>query len=1026
MTPRFMRVTSAFVLVTFLTLILEPATVRGQVVEGPVDSPPAPGSPDERVSRLLADLGELLEERSARGTRVSEPEHERTAGRVVASSDARADSRMRALRSTLRGIEELGPTLRDSFDTVERHLVERRLPAQFLQRHRQALARLEATHAEFRGLAARLGVAIDSGSDPQAALQELSSLVSRLPGARKPRRIDPNKLPWRSPTPNVRKPRTQPDEFSNSGLFEASQEPMTRAGVPAIGQLLPASLAFTAGDEELDETEDVRITQAIRDLAATLGNNPVRIYDWVRDNIEFLPSHGSIQGSDLTRQTRRGNAFDTSSLLIALLRAAGIRSRYVFGTIEVDADRAMNWVGGVTVPEAAMNLMGQGGIPNLGVMSGGKLARIRLEHVWVEAFVDYIPSRGAVHRQGDTWIPMDASFKQYNFSAGIDLKTNVPFDAGGFLERVRREATINEQEGWVRDVSQTAAQQTLESYQAQVKAFLDTHKPNATLGDVLGSRTIVPRNSRILEGTLPYRTVATGARLAAIPDSLRWKFRYDLYATDGDRANDNPLFSVTRSTPELAGSKITLSFAPATQGDADVIRSYAPPPNPDGSPLRMDQLPQSLPGYLIHLVPELRVDESVVARSALASVMGTELVQSTAFFNPSLQQWEVGEDNRPIAGEYHAVVVDAQGISHSQLTALDARLDDLRARLAAIRQNPGDPTPAIGLTRDRITGDLLHSVALAYFASIDSYSSLAVQLERTVVANRMPSYGTASMTATTRFWFGIPRSVSMTGLTLDIDRVAQQAEAKDASAPARLAFLAQVGLAGSSYEHLVPEVLFADPGLPASDSGQPQGVSAVKLLAIAAAQGQKIYSLGPANRSAHAPALAALSLDADAEAEIADALAAGMNVTFHEATVTSHGWTGAGYIILNPENGGGAYRLSGGANGGWILILFVAAFLLLAVVLEVALAIVLAAHVIELIAFVLGIAIHLFATLALTPAQALAVSAVVFLGALLWVGLLVAAGYVLVFGMFLAVITAAAWFLYSLGRALWYYRPGPV
>src|SRR5206468_6428850 len=145
-------------------------------------------------------------------------------------------------------------------------------------------------------------------------------------------------------------------------------------------------------------TEDVQITQAIRDLAISLGNKPVPIYNWVRNNIQFVPSYGSIQGSDMTLQTKRGNAFDTASLLIALLRAANVPARYVYGTIEVPADKAMNWVGGVHVPQAAMNLMGQGGIPNIGVAQGGQVKSIRMEHVWVEAFVDYVPSRGAVNR----------------------------------------------------------------------------------------------------------------------------------------------------------------------------------------------------------------------------------------------------------------------------------------------------------------------------------------------------------------------------------------------------------------------------------------------------------------------------------------------------------------------------------------------------------------------------------------------------------------------------------------------------
>jgi transglutaminase-like putative cysteine protease len=131
----------------------------------------------------------------------------------------------------------------------------------------------------------------------------------------------------------------------------------------------------------------------------------------------------------MTLATKRGNAFDTASLTIALLRAANIPARYVYGSIEVPADKAMNWVGGVSVPKAAQELLGQGGIPNLGMASGGQISAIRLEHVWVEAWVDFVPSQGAVNRSGDTWVPMDASFKQYAYTNGMNLQNNVPFDA---------------------------------------------------------------------------------------------------------------------------------------------------------------------------------------------------------------------------------------------------------------------------------------------------------------------------------------------------------------------------------------------------------------------------------------------------------------------------------------------------------------------------------------------------------------------------------------------------------------------
>src|SRR5205085_37369 len=62
----------------------------------------------------------------------------------------------------------------------------------------------------------------------------------------------------------------------------------------------------------LGTSEEVIITPAITQLAQSLGNNPVKIYNWVRNNIKFVPTYGSIQGAPVTLASKQGNAFDTS------------------------------------------------------------------------------------------------------------------------------------------------------------------------------------------------------------------------------------------------------------------------------------------------------------------------------------------------------------------------------------------------------------------------------------------------------------------------------------------------------------------------------------------------------------------------------------------------------------------------------------------------------------------------------------------------------------------------------------------
>jgi hypothetical protein len=50
-------------------------------------------------------------------------------------------------------------------------------------------------------------------------------------------------------------------------------------------------------------------------------------------------------------------------------------------------------------------------------------------------------------------------------------------------------------------------------------------------------------------------------------------------------------------------------------------------------------------------------------------------------------------------------------------------------------------------------------------------------------------------------------------------------------------------------------------------------------------------------------------------------LAAGLEVITHTDAVSVPGWSGAGYIIFDPETGSGAFKIGGGQNGGFSALL---------------------------------------------------------------------------------------------------------
>jgi hypothetical protein len=119
------------------------------------------------------------------------------------------------------------------------------------------------------------------------------------------------------------------------------------------------------------------------------------------------------------------------------------------------------------------------------------------------------------------------------------------------------------------------------------------------------------------------------------------------------------------------------------------------------------------------------------------------------------------------------------------------------------------------------------------------------------------------------------------------------------------------GSNSSALEHSVPEQFISAPDNPV------QGISAVKALKIASDQGIPIYTITATNINTILPQL---QLDGGTIADIQNAVNAGKVVTASKTEITFNGWTGCGYIIIDPSTGAGAYMISGGMNGAILLI----------------------------------------------------------------------------------------------------------
>jgi transglutaminase-like putative cysteine protease len=865
-----MRGISATVLVTFTMLILMPTVQAAQQPPAkPAQAPapaPRPDTDEDRLSRALQDVEETL----------ARLEDQVRHGR----KHVEEDQRLAALEADIRRLDQ---NVQQNFTAVEKHIRDHHLPAAILERHQAMVAAYKRGLAEF--LTDLQQAAQAPAGKTLAQVQKARKYLADHPVRRRHHFDDPHDLPNRGLQPDPgRKPRETEQAFRQAGLHS---HPHVR--LAALGDFTFDRLPGAGDPAYLAETPEIRLTQALRDQAAALGHDPVKIYHWVRNHVQWQPTWGAAQDADLTLSARRGNALDIAGLLIALLRASGIPARYVHGTIEVPADPFRNWAGGFQSVEGAVSFASAGGIPITSLLSGGQIANVRLEHVWVEAAIDYEPSRGAKNRDADTWVPMDPSYKQYQVLPGLDAAAIAGIDLNAVAQTTLNSATVNSAEGWLSGLDPTALQAAQTQMQTALKDYIAQHYPHPTVGDILGGYQTIVQEFPVLPGSLPHRTVAVGARYgqlpAALQNTLTYAFGRDLL---GDLIDP-----VTLPLAKLNNQRLTLSFQPATAADEEALRSLLP----EGEITDLSQLPSSIPAYLIQVVPELKLNGEVLKTGAPMR-LGYELSFLTQVRHAGrtlpARNYDV------IAGSYLAVAADSGNLSPARLQAVRDRLAHTKTTLESA------DTALIGsLTREDLLGDLFQAGLLGYYAQFIGLAHV-LGLQQHGHYHLAAGTGTYGYEPDVSYLFGIPRAIKPGGAAMNIPifHITGQ-DANDAAK--KRDYLFQVGLLSSALEHAVPEQMFVN------DQNPGEGISAVKALQKANALGQRIYHITPANQASTLPNIHHNSLVME---EIRNALNAGREVLTHTDAVSVPGWTGAGYILFDPKTGDGAFKIGGGQNGG--------------------------------------------------------------------------------------------------------------
>ncbi|WP_281184599.1 transglutaminase family protein [Trichlorobacter lovleyi] len=737
--------------------------------------------PAAKVTQQSPQKHPRIEERFAKVTEELES--------ALADTKADVGRKRKRLKAGDDEINKLDVEMRAQFAATEQKLRDSKLPAKILERHAKFVKHYDDNLNELRGNIARVEKAKDHAG-VQMQITRVHDQLKRIKAPTVHEKLDPNNMPNRKRAIVWRDPRTKKEEFDKD--FKKDKQAWSnqpRIMVAANGSLagLLTSSNFNAiilpAAEDLAETTDVKFTPEIQAKALELGNNPVKIYEWVRNNFKFEPYYGSLKGAQQTLLEMSGNDFDQASLLIALLRSANIPAHYVYGTIELPAERAMAWLG-VRDPKVAGDIIASGSIPATGIKdSNGKIITIRLEHVWVEAFVNMYPSFGGKPGQGNAWTPIDPSFKEQELNNSIDVSKTVKFDETGYLSK----------------------QSTISPTLSYLQALDDYHSANyqSSKSEMYYLKRIKPLEFGHFMGTLPYQTVVVASKFSAIAQSMRHTMTIGL--TD---PQTNTRTEVTKNISDLVGKKITVSYVPATSQDSDVIEGY-------GGLL-------NTPAYLIHVKTVVKIDETVVLEGPEIG-MGKPLKLSATFGGQGRPDETIDTDMS--AGIYYNIGLSALNVADKQAsTALDNSSNLLTTFFESINTDDGQ------------TGKVLHNIAMQYFTHTNNDSRVlegVMQIHNTRSANA----GFVSVTAKYSYTMGVPTSPpQIAGLLMDLRRFIQSPFSITGDANQEIEFTKIQGLSTSFYEHAIWE----------SFSGI-ASVSTVKLLQMAKETGTPIYSINSAN-----------------------------------------------------------------------------------------------------------------------------------------------------------------------------------
>jgi RHS repeat-associated protein len=355
-----------------------------------------------------------------------------------------------------------------------------------------------------------------------------------------------------------------------TSLDDGVAKPAPSAADPSIQQC-----HYTADDLSVDINDVGRATSDTRlflnELAKKLNYDPLKIYKFVKEEIDFEYYNGRVKNLKSVVLTKKANDIDQAVLLAELLRISKVPARYVSGYVHLDVRdaRIKNWLNvksafgvkdlieSVDTRYSGYNLAEYIRASTSILLDNGDKSVIS-KFVWVESCVPTSNYRntGADVNSAGTWHSLMPSFNEVDINEGTILTNFFEFDYDSYIKDSTKLKVYDE---ILSQVSNFSGGQALITKRIPLKSNIDFLPISLPL-------KVFPQS---------YTKFESGLYTTKIPDSWRLKVRYSIDNSSSKSPYIAKAFSITKLLSDVSDKPVSFWF----DGDTNfrtALKSEAP------------------------------------------------------------------------------------------------------------------------------------------------------------------------------------------------------------------------------------------------------------------------------------------------------------------------------------------------------------------------------------------------------------------------------------------------------------------